>query len=517
MYFCFLKEQIVMTSEKTEKVEKFLREHGISFQTHHHPPLPTIELALEYWKEIDSTHCKNLFFRNHKGNRHYLVVFECHKELGIHTLEKSLKQGKLSFASQERMERCLGLLPGSVSPFGLINDMNLVGEDGKPVEGVAAKELFENGHRVKLFLDKDLQKAEKVSFHPCDNTASTVISNADFIKFLEIWGGEYEWIDICGEKLVSIVIPAYNAAPYLDECLESCCRQDLDKSRYEIIIVNDGSTDRTVEIAERWAEDHHNIKVISQENKGLSMARNAGMDAAEGKYIMFVDSDDTIAGNCLEGLMAKCATEDIDMLRFCAADIIGKAPSRRYSYRNEGIKPGKDLLKEDFQVCAPFALYKKDFLQKAGLRFHPGIYHEDNEFTPRAYWFAEKVASVNDIVYFVRQTPDSITRTPNPKRGYDLLQIISLLEDFTGNEVSTEYRPYFHKQISDCINRCIRLAGTLEKPDAEKLYKAIYGHREIFIHMLKSDRLTHKIEGRLMVMFPKRMKFIYRTLDLIHR
>ena len=185
-----------MTSEKTEKVEKFLNEHGISFHTHHHPPLPTIELALEYWKEIDSTHCKNLFFRNHKGNRHYLVVFECHKELGIHTLEKSLKQGKLSFASQERMERCLGLLPGSVSPFGLINDMNLVGEDGKPAEGVAAKELFENGHRVKLFLDKDLQEAALVSFHPCDNTASTVISNADLLKFLEIWGGEYEWIEI---------------------------------------------------------------------------------------------------------------------------------------------------------------------------------------------------------------------------------------------------------------------------------------------------------------------------------
>ena len=156
---------------------------------HTHPPLPTIELALEYWKEIDSTHCKNLFFRNHKGNRHYLVVFECHKELSIHTLEHSLKQGKLSFASQERMERCLGLLPGSVSPFGLINDID-ISETANP------KELFENGHRVKLFIDKDLQASEKVSFHPCDNTASVVISKEDLIRFLEIWGGEYEWIEV---------------------------------------------------------------------------------------------------------------------------------------------------------------------------------------------------------------------------------------------------------------------------------------------------------------------------------
>ena len=183
-------------NERIEKVLTFLTENGIEYKNHTHPPLPTIEMALEYWKEIDSTHCKNLFFRNHKGNRHYLVVFECHKELSIHTLEKSLRQGKLSFASQERMERCLGLLPGSVSPFGLINDMNLTDSEGKPKEGVAAKELFENGHRVKLFLDQDLQKAERLSFHPCNNTASTVVSNSDFMKFLQIWGGDFEWIDV---------------------------------------------------------------------------------------------------------------------------------------------------------------------------------------------------------------------------------------------------------------------------------------------------------------------------------
>lgn len=185
-----------MTNDKIDKVERFLKDSGIEFKTHHHPPLPTIELALEYWKDIDSTHCKNLFFRNHKGNRHYLVVFECHKEMDIHTLEKSLRQGKLSFASAERMERCLGLLPGSVSPFGLINDMNLINPDGSPAEGVATKELFENGHRVKLFLDKDLQSSERLSFHPCDNTASTVVSNEDFRRFLELWGGEFEWLEI---------------------------------------------------------------------------------------------------------------------------------------------------------------------------------------------------------------------------------------------------------------------------------------------------------------------------------
>ena len=172
------------------EVLRFLEAHGLGYKLHTHPPLPTIELALEYWKDIDSTHCKNLFFRNHKGNRHYLVVFECHKELAIHSLEHLLRQGKLSFASQERMERCLGLLPGSVSPLGLIHDM-------KSEE--LTKEHFENGHRVKLFLDQDLKDSEFISFHPCDNTASVVLSNADFMRFLDIWGGEYEWLDITAE------------------------------------------------------------------------------------------------------------------------------------------------------------------------------------------------------------------------------------------------------------------------------------------------------------------------------
>lgn len=190
----------MIDNSRIAEVLAFLDEHGLGYELHTHPPLPTIELALEYWKEIDSVHCKNLFFRNHKGNRHYLVVFECHKELPIHSLEQMLRQGKLSFASAERMERCLGLMPGSVSPLGLIHDMNLAEllSDGSmlPADGVNPKELFPNGHRVKLFLDKELQYAERISFHPCDNTASVVLSNSDFMKFLEIWGGEYEWLEL---------------------------------------------------------------------------------------------------------------------------------------------------------------------------------------------------------------------------------------------------------------------------------------------------------------------------------
>ncbi|HUX53953.1 MAG TPA: prolyl-tRNA synthetase associated domain-containing protein [Williamwhitmania sp.] len=148
---------------------------NISFDYYEHPPTPTVEEAMIYWKDIEATHCKNLFFRNHKGNRHYLVVFDHRKTLEVKMLEEKLRQGKLSFASAQRMETHLGVTPGSVTPLAIIND--------------AAK-------HVKLFLDMDIKRSEKVSFHPCINTASIVIKTADFIRFLDFIGNEYEWIEV---------------------------------------------------------------------------------------------------------------------------------------------------------------------------------------------------------------------------------------------------------------------------------------------------------------------------------
>lgn len=172
-----------------KKVLDFLEENGIAYELYEHPEISTIEECLDYWKDIhDAVHCKNLFFRNHKGNRHYLVSLECHKDLDIHALEHSLHQGKLSFASEDRMMRCLGVHPGSVSAFGLIKDFDTTDAD--------VKELFENGHRVKYYLDKDLRGVKKISFHPCENTASVVISGKNFERFLSLWGGEVEWIKI---------------------------------------------------------------------------------------------------------------------------------------------------------------------------------------------------------------------------------------------------------------------------------------------------------------------------------
>jgi Ala-tRNA(Pro) deacylase len=147
----------------------------INFEYIEHPPAPTIEIAKQYWKGYDAKHCKNLFFRNHKGNKHFLVILDCDKDMDIHAIEKQLRQGKLSFASEERLERYLGVKPGSVTPFGLMNDTD---------------------KHVHVFIDNALQKAEKLSFHPCINTASLIITKEDFIRFLHLRGNTYEWIQL---------------------------------------------------------------------------------------------------------------------------------------------------------------------------------------------------------------------------------------------------------------------------------------------------------------------------------
>ncbi len=147
----------------------------IAYDYYEHPAVPTVEEAARYWKDIDATHCKNLFFRNHKGNRHYLVVFEYTHTLAIKDLETRLKQGKLTFASAERMMRFLGVEPGSVTPLGLINDTT---------------------RHVHLFLDESLQHSKKISFHPCVNTASIVLAYADFVRYLDHLKQSFEYVKL---------------------------------------------------------------------------------------------------------------------------------------------------------------------------------------------------------------------------------------------------------------------------------------------------------------------------------
>lgn len=144
-----------------------LRALDISFERHVHPPVATVEAALEHWAPIDAMHFKNLFLRNQKGDRHFLVLVEHETPVDLKSLADQMGSGKLSFASPERLKDRLRLTPGSVTPFGLIHDRD---------------------HQVRLFLDRRLRDAPRVSFHPNINTATLVLSTADFFRFLDSTG-----------------------------------------------------------------------------------------------------------------------------------------------------------------------------------------------------------------------------------------------------------------------------------------------------------------------------------------
>ena len=155
------------------EIYKLLKQLDISFEYYEHEPIPTIELALIHKKGIDATHCKNIFLRNHKGKKHYFVVIEQSKAVNIRQIELLLKQGKLSFASEKRLNKYLGVKPGAVSPLGLVYDIE---------------------KNSKVFIDQELKTASKLSFHPNTSNASLVITLSDLIKYLDYLKIEFEFI-----------------------------------------------------------------------------------------------------------------------------------------------------------------------------------------------------------------------------------------------------------------------------------------------------------------------------------
>lgn len=158
-----------------QNIYSLLKSLNIDFEYYEHEAIPTIELALVHKKNIDATHCKNVFLRNHKGKKHYFVVIEQSKQVNIRQLELLLKQGKLSFASDKRLEKYLAVKPGAVSPLGLVHDLE---------------------KNSKVFIDQALETAEKLSFHPNVSDASLVIKPEGLLTYLKHLEIEFEFIDL---------------------------------------------------------------------------------------------------------------------------------------------------------------------------------------------------------------------------------------------------------------------------------------------------------------------------------
>lgn len=162
-------------TEIERRVLGILEELGISCARHEHPPVSTVEEAEKHWAGLKGTHCKNLFLRNNKGNRHYLIIAPVTRGIDLKSLNIQLGEDRLSFASPDRLQRVLGLEPGSVSPFGLIHD---------------------GAQDVRVVLDRALKDSAFLGFHPNVNTATLEISLADFEKFLASRGNPVRWLDL---------------------------------------------------------------------------------------------------------------------------------------------------------------------------------------------------------------------------------------------------------------------------------------------------------------------------------
>ena len=155
-----------------EKVLQVLNGLGISFELISHPPVNTMEEADIHWNGIDAIFCKNLFLRDYKGKQHYLVILPTEKQLDLKWFAEKYQIQRPGFASEKRLDKYLGLKPGSVSPFGLINDQN---------------------NHVIVKLDSSLGEGRNVAFHPNVNTSTLVISSADFKKYMNWIGNSFEF------------------------------------------------------------------------------------------------------------------------------------------------------------------------------------------------------------------------------------------------------------------------------------------------------------------------------------
>lgn len=261
------------------------------------------------------------------------------------------------------------------------------------------------------------------------------------------------------DPFFSIIVPSYNVEKYLGEAVESVEKQNF--SDYEIILVDDGSTDNTGSLCDELANNNSKIRVIHQKNAGLSEARNSGMQIAKGRYFILLDADDKLSNDSMENLQK--AIEDQNYPDFVV--------SRRESFEDgsDEVKPCAytfDIPRlsnmkmsaiyseiEEYSDCwlgAWIFTISKEYFESKGLTFYPGILHEDEEWVPRVFFNTQRIGFNNSLLYQNRtERAGSITATKNIKRIQDKLLIIDLL-----NKEFNSDKGYSKDRLDVITDRC---------------------------------------------------------------
>lgn len=294
---------------------------------------------------------------------------------------------------------------------------------------------------------------------------------------------------------VSIIIPVYNVEKYVAKCLDSIIENNAFSG--QVICVNDGSTDGSLEILNQYVAKYPNLEILSQPNAGLSEARNTGLRAAKGEYVMFIDSDDWVVSGSLAELFARIEGEEVlyyNGKRYFeeAQQYEKECPITEYKHENgQAFFASIMRMRRNIPwVCVWGAIYKRTFLIDNSLWNEPGIYHEDSYFTPQVLIKAKDVSCVDIDVYAYRIRGGSITAVVKPKNIQDALYVNRSLYKIYASYASIDKSFYSYVMdlyigiIKDAGNSQMNLSQWWRKEDHDIMKHCVYNDRTRKIYRL---------------------------------
>lgn len=311
---------------------------------------------------------------------------------------------------------------------------------------------------------------------------------------------------------LSIILTVYNKEPYLRKALNALLTQTgCNSDDYEILAIDDGSTDSSYNILHEYECRYKSLRIITQENQGLSAARNKGVDASIGDYVWFADADDVISNDAV-AIICKAMDRRPDVISiYACTEGIDRVRNKISTF----VKTGKDVLIErKWEDCGVFYIQKRDFLNDKCLRFVPGMFHEDAEYTPRMLYEAQSVIVVPHVLYTVVRTPGSITNVPNPKRAYDLLSVAEenydLIEQDKLWHSKVGYSISYHGAAS--LTNALNIVIQQNEKERERFSQKFNEKKYLTKLFLKSNNLRYALFGCLLTLFPHKSVDIYRFL-----
>lgn len=314
-------------------------------------------------------------------------------------------------------------------------------------------------------------------------------------------------------KILSIIIPMYNVENYLNECINQINIKDID---YEILMINDGSSDNSLMIANSLANNNPKIRIISQENKGLGGARNTGVEYAIGKYILFLDADDILVKQSYKFL--ENANEEI--FEFSSKNInVNHQEISVFKVGDIKQQTGiKYILNQKSMISVCNKVYKREFLERERLRFKENLYIEDFEFNTRAFFVCKSVSSKDEFLEYFVQSPNSITRNKDTSRKKklvkDMILIMYLIDEFRKNyELNNEQKLFFDRRLT-YLSVDVVYHSMKNKITAEEFLDDIEALKQKKIFML-DKRLDHRNKEYFRLLIKK--PFIFRIIFKIYK